>query len=200
MTAREKTVPPHCGAVQAGSLPGGPVPYGHAADGPEADGHAAGGTEKGTPAQATPATASPSQDRASSGCRWPGSDHEYRRYHDEEWGVPVTDDRALFEKIVLEGFQAGLSWLTILRKRPHFRRVFDNFDATAIAQYDDIKIAELLTDRGIVRNRAKVEAARDNARAFLALQERAGNRARTHLPAWMRYPAKPGRAGPSPGR
>jgi DNA-3-methyladenine glycosylase I len=94
------------------------------------------------------------------------------RYHDEEWGVPKTDDRALFEKLVLEGFQAGLSWITILRKRESFRSAFHQFDAARIARYTDKDIARLMADSGIVRNRLKVEATIANARALLKLQER----------------------------
>jgi len=106
-------------------------------------------------------------------CPWSGiADSEYARYHDEEWGVPKTDDRALFEKIVLEGFQSGLSWLTILRKRDNFRRAFDNFDAARIARYKSKDIARLMADAGIVRNKLKIEATIDNARALLKLQER----------------------------
>ena len=106
-------------------------------------------------------------------CPWSGiADSEYARYHDEEWGVPKTDDRALFEKIVLEGFQSGLSWLTILRKRDNFRRAFDNFDAARIARYKAKDIARLMADAGIVRNKLKIEATIDNARALLKLQER----------------------------
>jgi DNA-3-methyladenine glycosylase I len=95
----------------------------------------------------------------------------YIAYHDEEWGVPNGDSRALFEKIILEGFQAGLSWITILRKREHFRQVFDHFDAEKIARYGPEKIAALLADPGIIRNRLKVEAAITNAQAYLALSE-----------------------------
>ncbi len=102
-------------------------------------------------------------------CPWCEGFEAYRRYHDEEWGVPVHDDRALFELLILEGAQAGLSWSTILRKRDHYRRVFDGFDPQRIAGYNDEKIAALLADPGIVRNRAKVAAAVQNARAFLAL-------------------------------
>ena len=106
-------------------------------------------------------------------CPWTGiADAEYARYHDEEWGVPHADDRRLFEKLVLEGFQSGLSWLTILRKRPAFRAAFHGFDAERMARYDDRDRARLMADAGIVRNRLKVEAAVDNARAFLKLSER----------------------------
>jgi DNA-3-methyladenine glycosylase I len=104
-------------------------------------------------------------------CRWAGSDALYVRYHDEEWGVPVGADRALFKKLVLEGFQAGLAWITILRKRQRFVECFDGFDAEAMARYDAGKIAALMQDTGIVRNRAKIEAAIGNARAYLALRE-----------------------------
>jgi DNA-3-methyladenine glycosylase I len=106
-------------------------------------------------------------------CPWAGiADAEYARYHDEEWGVPHADDRLLFEKLILEGFQSGLSWLTILRKRPAFRAAFHDFDAERIARYGDKDKARLLADAGIVRNRLKVEAAVDNARAYLRLRER----------------------------
>ncbi len=105
-------------------------------------------------------------------CWWAGRDPLYVRYHDTEWGVPKTDSRALFEKLVLEGFQAGLSWITVLRKRPRFREVFDGFDAEKMVRYDARKQAQLLADAGIIRNRAKIAAAIANARAFLALQER----------------------------
>lgn len=105
-------------------------------------------------------------------CGWVGADPLYITYHDEEWGVPNTNSTALFEKLILEGFQAGLSWITILRKRGNFRRAFDGFDAEKIAQYDDKKVAALLEDTGIVRNRLKVAATIDNARAFLKLSEK----------------------------
>jgi DNA-3-methyladenine glycosylase I len=106
-------------------------------------------------------------------CPWAGiADTEYARYHDEEWGVPKTDDRALFEKLVLEGFQSGLSWLTILKKRDNFRKAFHDFDAGRIARYGAKDIARLMADPGIVRNRLKVEATIDNARALIRLQER----------------------------
>jgi DNA-3-methyladenine glycosylase I len=105
-------------------------------------------------------------------CPWAGGDAEYQRYHDEEWGVPLTRDEALFEKLVLEGFQAGLSWITILRKRPNFRRAFDGFDAQRIARYRAMDIARLMKDDGIVRNRAKIEATIGNAKAYVRLGER----------------------------
>ncbi len=106
-------------------------------------------------------------------CPWAGLDGtEYARYHDEEWGVPMTEDRALFEKLTLEGFQAGLSWLTILRKRENFRKAFHNFDAERIARFTERDIARLMNDAGIIRNRAKIEATISNAKAYLALSER----------------------------
>lgn len=105
-------------------------------------------------------------------CPWSGTDPLYIHYHDSEWGVPHTDDRRLFEKLILEGFQAGLSWITILRKREAFRAAFDGFDATRIARYGDKDIARLMADAGIVRNRLKIEATIDNARAYLALRDR----------------------------
>jgi DNA-3-methyladenine glycosylase I len=107
-------------------------------------------------------------------CGWAGSDPLYVRYHDEEWGTPLRDDRRLFEMLVLEGFQAGLSWITILRKRENFRRAFDGFDPERIAAYDDSKIAALLADPGIVRNRAKIEGAIGSARACLDLAAQPG--------------------------
>ena len=108
-------------------------------------------------------------------CPWPGiADPEYTRYHDEEWGVPHADDRRLFEKLVLEGFQSGLSWLTILRKRPAFRAAFHDFDAERIAHFGDKDKARLMADAGIVRNRLKIEASIDNARAYLRLAEGQG--------------------------
>ena len=106
-------------------------------------------------------------------CPWAGiADPLYARYHDEEWGVPKTDDVQMFEKLVLEGFQAGLSWLTILKKRENFRRAFHGFDAARIARYGARDVARLMADTGIVRNRLKVEATIDNARALLKLQQR----------------------------
>jgi DNA-3-methyladenine glycosylase I len=104
-------------------------------------------------------------------CWWCGGDELYQHYHDFEWGVPVHDDRLLFEFLCLEGAQAGLSWITILRKRENYRRVFDNFDAGKIVRYKDKKIAALLQDPGIVRNRLKVNGFVKNARALLELQE-----------------------------
>ncbi|MFZ1961031.1 MAG: DNA-3-methyladenine glycosylase I [Methylovirgula sp.] len=107
-------------------------------------------------------------------CPWPGQDPLYLAYHDEEWGVPEHGDRALFEKFILDGFQAGLSWITILRRRESFRRAFDRFDPEKIARYDAKKLAALRQDQGIIRNRAKIDAAVSSARAYLALQEGEG--------------------------
>ncbi len=108
-------------------------------------------------------------------CAWAGDDPLYIEYHDHEWGVPAHDDRHLFEMVLLEGAQAGLSWITILRKRETYRSAFDNFDAGAVAQYDEGKFAELLANPGIVRNRLKVRAFTQNARAFLTTQEEFGS-------------------------
>lgn len=104
-------------------------------------------------------------------CAWPQQDPLYLAYHDTEWGVPEYDDRALYEKLVLDGFQAGLSWITILRKRENFRAAFDDFDPKTIARYDAKKVAALMQDAGIVRNRAKIEGAVTSARAWLRLME-----------------------------
>lgn len=103
-------------------------------------------------------------------CAWVSDDPLYIEYHDHEWGVPLRDPRALFEFLLLEGAQAGLSWITVLRKRARYRAVFDGFDPTRIARWDDAKRAELMSDPGIIRNRAKIEAAVMNARAWLALE------------------------------
>ena len=105
-------------------------------------------------------------------CPWTGIEEPiYARYHDTEWGVPLLDERALFEKIVLEGFQSGLSWLTILKKRDNFRRAFHNFDAAKIARYSVRDVERLMDDAGIVRNKMKIEATIDNARAILTLRK-----------------------------
>ena len=104
-------------------------------------------------------------------CPWCEGSDLYRHYHDREWGVPLHDDRALFELLILEGAQAGLSWSTILKKREHYREVFDGFDPQRIALYDKAKVVALLADPGIVRNRAKVAATIGNAKAYLALTE-----------------------------
>ncbi|MGC4107398.1 MAG: DNA-3-methyladenine glycosylase I [Thermomicrobiales bacterium] len=108
-------------------------------------------------------------------CDWSTSDPLYIAYHDEEWGVPCRDDGELFEGLMLEGFQAGLSWITILRKRESFSRAFDGWDAATIAAYGEDDIARLLADPGIVRNRLKVRGAVQNARAYLALKDASGS-------------------------
>lgn len=108
-------------------------------------------------------------------CAWCGDDPLYIAYHDNEWGVPVRDDQTLFEFLVLEGAQAGLSWITILRKRENYRQLFDNFDAQKIARYSDKKLEKLLLNPGIIRNRLKVYGTRKNARAFLEVQQACGS-------------------------
>lgn len=108
-------------------------------------------------------------------CKWCVGDALYEKYHDEEWGRPVHDDRMLFEFLLLETFQAGLSWITILRKRENFRKAFDNFDYKKIAKYDDQKITSLLEDTGIIRNRLKILAAISNAQAFIKIQKEFGS-------------------------
>lgn len=108
-------------------------------------------------------------------CAWAGSDPLYVQYHDEEWGVPAHDDRHLFEMLILEGAQAGLSWSTILNKRENYRAAFDGFDVEKVARYDEAKVAELLANPGIVRNKLKVNAAVINARAFLKVQAEFGS-------------------------
>jgi DNA-3-methyladenine glycosylase I len=104
-------------------------------------------------------------------CPWPGTDPLYVAYHDDEWGVPEYDDRALYEKLVLDGFQAGLSWITILRKREAFRRAFDDFQPEKIARYTPKKVERLMQDAGIVRNRMKIEGAIASARVWLDMME-----------------------------
>ncbi|MEM8999380.1 MAG: DNA-3-methyladenine glycosylase I [Bacteroidota bacterium] len=108
-------------------------------------------------------------------CGWCEGDSLYESYHDQEWGVPVKDDATLFEFLILETFQAGLSWITILRKRDNFRKAFDDFDYTRIAHYGEEKIASLLLDAGIVRNNLKIRATISNAQAFLKVQEEFGS-------------------------
>lgn len=108
-------------------------------------------------------------------CTWAGSDPLYIRYHDTEWGVPVHDDRRLFEFLILEGAQAGLSWLTILKKRPNYRKAFDYFDPRKVAAYTPRKIKELMANAGIIRNRLKIEAALQNAGSFLGVQQEFGS-------------------------
>lgn len=108
-------------------------------------------------------------------CNWCGDDELYMKYHDEEWGVPLYDDDTLFEFLMLEGAQAGLAWITVLRKREGYRALFDGFDASKIAHYSDKKLDKILLDSRIIRNRLKVYSARQNARAFLAVQEEWGS-------------------------
>src|SRR4029450_5387203 len=108
-------------------------------------------------------------------CRWGGADPPYEKYHDSEWGRPLKDDRALFELLTLEGSQAALSWITVLRKREHYRKVYDGFDPARIARYTPAKVAKLLADPGIIRHKGKIEASIGNARAYLALLEREGS-------------------------
>ncbi len=108
-------------------------------------------------------------------CEWCGDDPLYVKYHDEEWGVPVYDDRLLFAKLILDGAQAGLSWITILRKRHNYWQAFDQFDAEKIIRYDEVKIAELLQNPGIVRNKLKVRSVVKNARGYLDILEKEGS-------------------------
>lgn len=107
-------------------------------------------------------------------CPWP-TDELYIRYHDEEWGVPIHDDRLLFEFLILEGAQAGLSWRTVLNKREHYRKAFDQFDAEKIARYNQAKIKQLMNNAGIIRNRLKIESTVQNARAFLKVRDEFGS-------------------------
>lgn len=108
-------------------------------------------------------------------CEWAGSDPLYIEYHDKEWGVPVHDDRKIFEMLVLEGAQAGLNWLTVLRKRENYRKAFDNFDPRKVAKYDSEKFQKLLATEGIIRNKLKIRSAIQNARAFLEVQKEFGS-------------------------
>jgi len=117
-------------------------------------------------------------------CWWCGTDPLYVKYHDEEWGRPVTDERRLFEKVCLEGFQAGLSWLTILRKRDHFRRAFHDFDPDRVARMTARDVERLLKNEGIVRHRGKIESTINNARHALALREECGSLA-TYFWQWQ---------------
>lgn len=104
-------------------------------------------------------------------CQWCGEDPLYVKYHDEEWGVPVKEDQKMFEFLILETFQAGLSWITVLRKRENFREAFDNFDFYKVAKYDETKIQELLDNVGIIRNKLKIKAAISNAQAYLKVRD-----------------------------
>jgi len=108
-------------------------------------------------------------------CWWCADDALYCEYHDEEWGVPVHDDRKMFEMLILEGFQAGLSWITILRKRENFRKAFKNFDARKVARFKHSDVARLMKDAGIIRNRLKIEGAVTNAKCFLEVQKEFGS-------------------------
>ena len=121
-------------------------------------------------------------------CWWPGEDELYIRYHDEEWGRPVTDDRRLFEKICLEGFQSGLSWITILRKRDNFRKAFRNFDAAAVARFGARDVQRLLKDAGIIRHRGKIESTINNAKRALELIDEKGSLA-AYFWSWEPQPA-----------
>ena len=124
-------------------------------------------------------------------CAWVGADEEYRRYHDEEWGRPLHGDRALFEKLCLEGFQAGLSWITILRRRDGFRAAFAGFEPDVLAAWGEAEVAERMADSRIIRNRAKIEATLGNARVLLGLQAERGGAALDEL-IWSFAP-DPGR-------
>src|ERR1700754_2716127 len=108
-------------------------------------------------------------------CGWASADPLYEKYHDSEWGRPLKDDKALFELLTLEGCQAGLSWITVLRKREHYRKVYDGFDPAKIAKYAPAKLAKLLADPGIIRHKGKIEASVSNAKAYLAVVEREGS-------------------------
>ncbi|WP_292834248.1 DNA-3-methyladenine glycosylase I [Microbacterium sp.] len=123
-------------------------------------------------------------------CGWVGGDPEYRRYHDEEWGRPLHGDRALFEKMSLEGFQAGLSWITILRKRPRFREVFAGFEPAAVSAFGDDDVERLMADAGIIRNRAKILATIGNAQLLLQMSP-------GELDAWMWSFAPPAHRRPA---
>jgi DNA-3-methyladenine glycosylase I len=132
-------------------------------------------------------TSVPAHEDGKTRCPWATRDPLYVAYHDSEWGVPEFDDRALFEKLLLDGFQAGLSWITILRKREAFRAAFDGFDPERMVRYDSKKRDALMADAGIVRNRAKIEGAVASARAFLTLRD---NRGLSHL-LWRRLDGRP---------
>ena len=108
-------------------------------------------------------------------CNWAGNDEIYIRYHDEEWSVPTHDDRELFEMLVLESFQAGLSWITILKKRENFRKAFDEFDVVKVASYDDDKVEELRLNEGIIRHKGKITSAINNAQIFIEIQKEFGS-------------------------
>lgn len=122
-------------------------------------------------------------------CAWPGGDELYIRYHDDEWGRPVADDRRLFEKICLEGFQSGLSWITILRKRDHFRRAFANFDPEVVSRFRARDVQRLLKDAGIIRHRGKIESTINNAKRALELIDEKGSLA-SYFWSWEPAPAE----------
>ncbi|KAJ3232548.1 hypothetical protein HDU81_002871 [Chytriomyces hyalinus] len=128
------------------------------------------------PAKSAAAVDAPHSEDSLTRCRWCTSDPEYMTYHDEVWGVPLHDEHTLFEMLVLEGAQAGLNWLTILKRRDQYRQAFDNFDPAVVAKYDSAKVSNLLAqDSGIIRNKAKVASAISNATAFLAVQKEFGS-------------------------
>ena len=108
-------------------------------------------------------------------CNWAGEEEIYVKYHDEEWGIPTHDDKELFEMLVLESFQAGLSWITILKKRNNFKKAFDDFDVIKVAEYDDEKIDELLSNEGIIRHKGKITSAINNAQVFIEIQDEFGS-------------------------
>lgn len=108
-------------------------------------------------------------------CSWVTEDEIYIKYHDEEWGIPTHDDKELFEMLVLESFQAGLSWITILKKRENFKKAFDNFDVLKVSSYDDNKVNELLENKGIIRHKGKINSAINNAQIFIEIQEEFGS-------------------------
>ena len=134
-------------------------------------------------------------DDARQRCAWVGDDAEYRRYHDEEWGVPLHGDRALFEKMSLEGFQAGLSWITILRRRPTFRAAFADFDMHRVAAFGGADVERLMGDVGIIRNRAKIEATISNARVAIELTD--GDPGALDRMIWSFRPDEAGRPRPA---
>ena len=121
-------------------------------------------------------------------CFWCGDDPLYVAYHDDEWGLPVHDDRLLFEQLILEGAQAGLSWITVLKKRDHYRKAFANFDARKVARFDTKKVDALMANPGVIRHRGKLQSVALNARAFLAIQEEHGSFARW---LWAKVNGKP---------
>ena len=131
-------------------------------------------SSSGSPVPSAPPTLVVGDDRKAR-CAWGADDAEYRRYHDEEWGTPLHEDRGLFEKLCLEGFQAGLSWITILRKRPAFRSAFHDFDPQQVSEMTESDVERLLQDAAIIRHRGKIEATIDNAKAVLALDESISN-------------------------